>query len=252
MAEIDECAAAEILENRNSVVACKGHQAAEIDAGCKTDDPIITGVHFEEQTRTFADRLLVVRQVRSIRGPDFPEADAAFRHDVGDAERAANLDEFATRHHDLFAFCKRIQRDEERGGIIVDDRGGLRAGEVSRKLLNQCFSLPALTAGKVVFEVHVLPGSRQSASIAGEASSARPKFVWSTVPVPLTTRLIADRLFNSTCCTTRARMALSSRSRLSIDEPSRIACRRSASTRRHTAVTYTRLYRASRCPMMGY
>ncbi len=72
---------------------------------------------------------LVVGEASDIRGADLTKNGSADRHDFRNAEAAADLDELAARDDDVFALAQRPQSDDRGGGIIVDRRRRLGAGQ---------------------------------------------------------------------------------------------------------------------------
>ena len=72
---------------------------------------------------------LVVGRARAVRRPDLDEARAGALEHLGDAEAVADLDQLAARHEHLAAVGERGKREQQRGGVVVDDERGLGAGE---------------------------------------------------------------------------------------------------------------------------
>ena len=68
--------------------------------------------------------------MRAIGRADLAEDGAALRHDLGNPERAADLDQLAARHDDLLAARERVQREQDGRGVVVDDRCRFGAGEI--------------------------------------------------------------------------------------------------------------------------
>ena len=91
-------------------------------------------MHAQQQTRAFADGAFVVANAGAIGGADFAQDGAAFGHDVRDAEAVAYFDELAARDDGFTAFCKRVQDQKDRGGVVVHDDGRFRAGQFPEKL----------------------------------------------------------------------------------------------------------------------
>ena len=75
------------------------------------------------------DGALVVAQMRTVGGADLDEFGARGRHDVGDAEAAANLDKLAAADDNLFARGMSRQHQQHRGGVVVDHERVLGTGE---------------------------------------------------------------------------------------------------------------------------
>ena len=100
------------------------------------------------------------------------------RHDVGDAERSANFDQLSARDDDFAAVSKRVKREQDGGGVIVDDEGG----EGRHVLIDTCEDLleqtvrvdVALAAGsgsEIEFEIGV--GSGNVANVVDGRSGQR-------------------------------------------------------------------------------
>ena len=69
--------------------------------------------------------------MRAVGRAHFDQSRARARHDLRHAKRAANLDELAARHDHLATVRQRIQHEQHRGGIVIDDRRVLRAGQIA-------------------------------------------------------------------------------------------------------------------------
>ena len=110
------------------------------------------------------------------------------RHDVGHAERAADLDQLAARDDDLAAARQRVEHEQHRGGVVVDDGRVLGAGQLAQQAAQVVVALaaPAGRRGRTRAST-ALRIAAAAASIASSASSARPRLVCSTVPVRLNT-----------------------------------------------------------------
>jgi hypothetical protein len=68
-----------------------------------------------------ADGLLAVPEVRAVGGPHLHETYAGARHDVGQPERAADLDQLAARDDGLLADAEGVEHQQHRGGVVIDD-----------------------------------------------------------------------------------------------------------------------------------
>ena len=72
-----------------------------LDRGDEADLPEVAGEDLEEERRAGAERRLVVGDPRAVRRPHLDQAGAGGGQDLRDAERAADLDQLAARHHHL-------------------------------------------------------------------------------------------------------------------------------------------------------
>ncbi len=95
--QVDERTAAEIDRDRHAALAPDRREIADRHALREAADRVVARVHLHQQRRARADRVGVVRGMRAVRGADLDELRAGAAHDVGNAERAADLDQFAAR-----------------------------------------------------------------------------------------------------------------------------------------------------------
>lgn len=92
--QIDEQAAADIVDAGQAVVMGQAGQVRSGNTLGKTDDAVITGVNLHESRRIFADGPFVVGQMSLVGRTDFADTAAALFDDVGNPEGAADFDEF--------------------------------------------------------------------------------------------------------------------------------------------------------------
>ena len=95
----------------------------------EADDAEVRLVDAQEQRGVRPDRALVVGGARAVRRPDLDEAGAGAGEHVGDAEAVADLDQLAARDEHLAPLGERGEREQHRGGVVVDDERGLGAGQ---------------------------------------------------------------------------------------------------------------------------
>ena len=69
----------------------------------------------------------------AVGGADLDEPRAGAGHDVGHAEGAADLDQLAARDDGLAPLGQRVERQQHRGGIVVDDGRVLGAGQLAEQ-----------------------------------------------------------------------------------------------------------------------
>ncbi len=92
-------------------------------------------MHLEHRAGAVGERRSIVADARAVRGADLDELRARGRHDVGDAELAADLDQLAAGDEDLLAPGERGEREHQRRGAVVHDERVLGAGERRRASL---------------------------------------------------------------------------------------------------------------------
>ncbi len=92
----------------------------------KAGDGEVGPMNAEQQARALGDGALVVGQARAVGGADFAQRGLRFRHHVGNAEGASDLDEFAARDDDFATLGEGVKGEQDSGGVVVDDDGGER------------------------------------------------------------------------------------------------------------------------------
>src|SRR5882672_10003251 len=92
-------------------------------------------MYAQQQSRALVDGFLVVGDAGAISGANLAQDRARLSHDVGYAERSADLDQLSARDDDLAAFSQSVQRQQDGGSIVVDhdgsDRDSFRRGGTS-------------------------------------------------------------------------------------------------------------------------
>ena len=127
--EIDQRAAAEILDQRQALLAGERHQLGRRHRLGEARDGVIRGMDLHDRRGVGADRGGIILEMRAVGGADLDQAAAGPGHDVGNAEGAADLDQFAARDDHLAPLGQRVQHQQHRGGVVVDGGGGFRAGQ---------------------------------------------------------------------------------------------------------------------------
>ena len=97
----------------------------------EADDAEVRLVDAEQERGLRPDRPLVVGCPRPVRRPDLDQPRARACEHVRDPEAVADLDQLASRDDDLAALRERGEREQHRGGVVVDDDRGLGAGEAA-------------------------------------------------------------------------------------------------------------------------
>src|SRR6516165_7262021 len=102
--EIDQRAAAEVLDKRYSVLAGECGELGRWHRGGETLDRVVAGVRLEDEPSLRPDRRREVGKVGAVGRPDLTQPGAGACHDVWQPKRAANLDQLAARHDSLVPF----------------------------------------------------------------------------------------------------------------------------------------------------
>ena len=115
-------------------------------------DAVVARVHLEEEGGRVVHRGLEVGRVRAVGGADLRQPAARARHDVRDAEAAADLDEFPAGYGYGASEGQGVEREQHRGGVVVDDRGRLGAGQEPESMPDDAFPVAAPAGPEVVLE----------------------------------------------------------------------------------------------------
>jgi len=120
----------------------------------------VAAVDAEDEGGAWGDGAGVVVEGGLVGGADFAEDGAAGFEDIGDAEAAADLDQFAAGDDDLGAgWGGEVAEDEdEGGGGIIDDGGGGGVGGEGEEVFDVGGAGSAFAGVEVEFEVAVTGG----------------------------------------------------------------------------------------------
>ena len=118
----------------------------------KALNAIVGRMDLKDHGRFGRDGALVVAQVRAVGGADLDEFGARSRHDIGDAEAAADLDKLAAADDDLFACGMGRQHQQHSGGIVVNDQRVLGTGKRADQLRGMFLARPARAGVHAVLE----------------------------------------------------------------------------------------------------
>ena len=172
--DLDERARAEVVEQRHAVRGARPRRA-----------PPAIGRSVKPTTRKFdwwTRRSSAVspvrprarsRGARAVRRADLDERRARAREHVGDAEAVADLDQLAARDEHLASFGERGEREQHRGGVVVDDDRRLGAGQPPQDRRDVILARAARAFGEVVLEVRVAAGDLGDALARGGWRAAR-------------------------------------------------------------------------------
>jgi hypothetical protein len=86
-------------------------------------------VNLEQERGLPRNGVLVIGKARPVRGPHLYQPGAALRHDVGDPERSADLDELPAADDHFPPPGVGRETEQYGGGVVVDDVGALGAGQ---------------------------------------------------------------------------------------------------------------------------
>ena len=110
---------------------------------------------FEEGGGAVGDGIGVVAGVGAVGSADIHQGAAALSQHIGDAEAAADFHRLAAGYHHLAAGGEGGEAEEQCGGVVVDDQGGLGAGNLPEQGLEVRLAGAAPSGGQVDFQVGV-------------------------------------------------------------------------------------------------
>ena len=109
-------------------------------------------MHAQQQACAIGDGIAIIVDDGAVGGADFTQNGARARHDFGDAEAVADLDQLAARDDRFTARCQFVKREKERGRVVVDgDTGRAEQALEQRGRVNVALAAPAV--GEIVLEV---------------------------------------------------------------------------------------------------
>ena len=132
-----------------------GGELLELRQLGEADDAEVRLVHAQEERRLGPNGALVVLRARAVRRADLDEPRARAREHVGDAEAVADLDQLAARDDHLAALGERAEREQHRGGVVVDDERSLGAGQPAQDRRDVILPRAARAVAQVELEVRV-------------------------------------------------------------------------------------------------
>ena len=159
--EVGNAAAAQILINGDAALAPERRQIAQTGPRGESGDPEVAGMDAQEQARALADRVPVIVDVGAIGRADLAQDGARARHDIGNAEAVADLDQLPAGDDHLSSGGEFVEREKDRRGVVVDGNPG-RADQPLQQAGQVNVALAALARREVVLEVEY-PGIGPSA-----------------------------------------------------------------------------------------
>src|SRR5207253_3539188 len=93
-----------------------------------------------------------------VGGADLAQYGTADRHDLRNAKATADLDQLPAREDDFLALAKGTQGNDGGGGVVIDCRGGLGAGQPAKPLADGQLPRRALTGFQIQFEIEITAG----------------------------------------------------------------------------------------------
>ena len=152
--QIGHAAAAQVLVNRQIALASQRSQLRQ--GGPRGESPMRKLLGWTRSSRRVRSvmRVAIILDAGAVGGADLAQNGARAGHDVGDAEAVADLDQLAARDHHLRARRQFVQRQEDRGGVVVDGDGG-GAQQPFEQGGGVHVALAAAPRGQVVFQVGI-------------------------------------------------------------------------------------------------
>ena len=153
--DLDERARAEVVDEHQAATLGQSRELPCARLLGEADHAEVGLVDAQERGRPLADRSLVVGEPRAVGRAHLDELRARAREDVGDAEAVADLDQLPAGDDHLASLGQRGEREEDGGGVVVDDERGLRAGQLAEQRGDVILARAARSRLDVVLEVRV-------------------------------------------------------------------------------------------------
>src|SRR5690242_15539636 len=90
--------------------------------------------------------------MRPVSGADLQELCTRASHDLRQAERTTDLDQFAARDDDLPAPRQRVEYEQQGCRVVVDNRRILGTGQFTQQAANVIVALATTTLGNLEFQ----------------------------------------------------------------------------------------------------
>ena len=154
-----EQAGADVVEERDRVLRRERGQLRRGGLGREADHAVVRRMDLQDRGGPRIERRAVIGEARAVRRADLDQLRARGAHDVGDPERAADLDQLPAGHEDGPALRERLEREEQRGGAVVDDERVLGVGQGREEQLGT--ARPPASAPGLAIDLQVrVPGGR--------------------------------------------------------------------------------------------
>ncbi len=151
--QVNQRSAAKINRNGQPVWPCQFRQRRNVNTAREAAHGVITAMNLHQHRAARCDGVGVIRRMGTVGGADFHQFCTCALHDVGDAECAADFDQFATRDDDFFLLRQCIQHQQYGGSVVVDNGGCFGAGEFAQYAFNQVVTVAAATGFQVEFKI---------------------------------------------------------------------------------------------------
>ncbi len=108
---------------------------------------------FHDHRGARSDGFREIFQMGPVRRADLDQLRARPRHDVGNAERAADFDQLAPGHGHFLAAREAVQRQHHGGGVVINDGRGLRPGQFGQLILDMGIPVAAPARCDIEFQI---------------------------------------------------------------------------------------------------
>jgi len=134
-AEVDECTAANVIDDVKAMLAGQAHQVFDGWLLGKSHNAVIAVVDPHDGAGLLIDGISVVAQVGLVGGANLPEHSAAGGHHIRHAESAADLDQLAPGDDHFPALSQGVEDEHGCRGIVVDHGRGLGSCQLADQVL---------------------------------------------------------------------------------------------------------------------
>ena len=153
--EVDQGAGAHVVDDGQPAVVAQADKFVQRHFGGEAEDLVVARMDAEDGGGVLGDRPLVVTEMGLVRRAHLDELHAGGGHDLGQAERAADLDQLPAGDDHLAAGRHGVEHDRRGGGVVVDHGGRLGAGQLPQQLFDPLVAPRPLAGGRVGLEQRI-------------------------------------------------------------------------------------------------
>ena len=154
--KVDQAAGTKIFDDGQSTASAESDQFRDIGFFGKASYGEIRGMNAKKYASVFVNGVFVVGDSRAIGSANFTKPRATLLHDFGDAKTITDFDQLAARNDHFTSASQSRQREENRGGAIIDGDGGFSISQTLEQAREMYVAFAAGAGREGVFQVGIL------------------------------------------------------------------------------------------------
>ncbi len=152
---IQQCAAAQVVEEQQAPLAGQGHQVCQLWLVDKAAQAEVAAVDAHQRRCRLGDGRLIVAGVGAVGRAHLHQCGPALGHHIRDAEPTADLDQLSARDDHLSPAGKAGQDQKDSGGVVVDDQRCFGAAEPAEEFLGVAVARSPPPGLQIVFQIGI-------------------------------------------------------------------------------------------------